>query len=90
MDLDEVEECLGEETVHTKAPRPETTRYHQKPPAVCSALSSIPVGGGRGTRVVGQGQRVRDSCVCMFPGRHNLCDFGKAHASLIGVCSSVF
>lgn len=46
MDLDEVEECLGEETVHTKAPRPETTRYHQKPPAVRSALSSIPVGGG--------------------------------------------
>lgn len=38
-------------------------------------------------RVLGQGQRMRTSCVWMLPGRHNL---GKAFASLIGGVFGVY
>lgn len=78
------EECLGRGKSTEKTPRPETTRHHQK------TLSSRVLGERREVRVLGQGQRMRTSCVWMLPGRHNLGDICKAFASLIGGVFGVY
>ena len=51
------EECLGRGKSTGKTPRPETTRHHQK------TLSRRVLGERREVRVLGQGQRMRASCV---------------------------
>lgn len=59
MDLGKVEEeCLGEETGHTKAPRPETTQQQQKSPS-----SSHKRGERREIRERSQSQRMIGSCI---------------------------